>query len=546
MAHDTFEYRPLDPDSNRIRLVRLHAGIVSDNLRCDIMHCDLTSPQAYEALSYAWGDSTPTHTLHINDHRLPITTNLASALRGLRMPDKERVLWIDAICINQFDIPERNHQVGQMRQVYEKAVTTLVWLGERADNSHDAFNFVRELAQVVAISKDDAEVLHRGLQNVFDISRVKHWDALDDLMNQAWWARAWVIQEVAVSSRVIVVCGNDTLEWGAFTPALSVPRSFTEEGEQFWIKTHRTHAQLMKYTLIGSFPDVDDADIDLRGLIVQTRSKFASDPRDKVFALLGLATDSHNESRVPDYSKTVELVYKETMKDIIARDSSLAILEYAGVSRSRLKLPSWCVDWTYGEGDDSCSPVPIRTLSWLTRTFGLGPTNSSIELYGHDVSASGPAEPYAVFDETLSMLQIRGLAMGRISALGIVASGGNYYEAMTESSSSSLGEKCKNPYPTGEEQEVAIDQARHGGFWRDSRGDQAERSRMHSILTSAWEDRRFAVTDNGYVGLVPSDSEIGDTIWVVAGCEVPLVMRASGGSCYVLIGQCYSEFVCEI
>jgi len=90
---------------------------------------------------------------------------------------------------------------------------------------------------------------------------------------------------------------------------------------------------------------------------------------------------------------------------------------------------------------------------------------------------------------------------------------------------------------------VAINQTRHGGFWRDSKGDETDGHKLFSILTSAWEGRRFAVTETGYLALVTSDSTLQDEIYVVAGCEVPLVLRDAGGSKW-LIGQSYGKLLC--
>jgi len=180
------------------------------------------------------------------------------------------------------------------------------------------------------------------------------------------------------------------------------------------INAGRTHSHIMKYSLIGSFPDRnDEVTTTLRDLLTENRSKFATDPRDKVFALLGLAEDSTESRFQPDYSKSVQEVYKETTKEVITRELSLAILEYAGLSRLQIELPSWCVDWTYGEGDDDNKPVPIRTLSWLLRTFDLSPSDPNIALYGHDVAASSAVQMVAVFDKSLSLFELQELPLAR-------------------------------------------------------------------------------------------------------------------------------------
>ena len=90
----------------------------------------------YEALSYTWGDPLDTRTVMLKDQPFQVTKNLEAALRNLRhrlihgTKSNDRVLWIDAICINQTDIQERNVQVRRMLDIYKSATRVVIWLGE--------------------------------------------------------------------------------------------------------------------------------------------------------------------------------------------------------------------------------------------------------------------------------------------------------------------------------------------------------------------------------------------------------------------------------
>jgi len=132
MSKSTYQYTPLNPQSREIRLVRLHPGSRQVPLECDMILADLETAPTYDALSYTWGDSTRSQNIYLDGHQFPIGENLSSALRGLRLLEKEKIFWIDAISINQSDIAERNHQVAQMRHIYEQASTTVSgWVKKR-------------------------------------------------------------------------------------------------------------------------------------------------------------------------------------------------------------------------------------------------------------------------------------------------------------------------------------------------------------------------------------------------------------------------------
>lgn len=100
----------------------------------------------YEALSYVWGSSERSHTLHIDEKSLPITANLYEVLLRLRDKMIERILWIDAVCIDQTNIEERGEQIQYMAEIYSKANRVIVWLGEAADNSDRALRSIRMAA----------------------------------------------------------------------------------------------------------------------------------------------------------------------------------------------------------------------------------------------------------------------------------------------------------------------------------------------------------------------------------------------------------------
>ncbi|KAF2198951.1 hypothetical protein GQ43DRAFT_359511, partial [Delitschia confertaspora ATCC 74209] len=121
-----------------------------DELYCDIIHVNLFDHPKYEALSYTWatytwaypeGDATPLKRIFCQGKYIPITSNCELAIRRLRQPVGKRIVWIDALCINQSDVRERNHQVSLMKQIYSSSVQTVVYLGEPYWTSDRAIAF---------------------------------------------------------------------------------------------------------------------------------------------------------------------------------------------------------------------------------------------------------------------------------------------------------------------------------------------------------------------------------------------------------------------
>ncbi|XHG04947.1 hypothetical protein AWENTII_008201 [Aspergillus wentii] len=116
-----------------IRLLELEPSeSPQDPIRCHMVQDDLSQKPDYDAISYAWGNTTRKITISVNDCRLGVTMNLWSALFRLRRKEERRRLWVDAICINQENIQERNQQVRIMRDIYQSAKHVIIWLGEHA------------------------------------------------------------------------------------------------------------------------------------------------------------------------------------------------------------------------------------------------------------------------------------------------------------------------------------------------------------------------------------------------------------------------------
>lgn len=134
-------YGALDDGRSEIRALSLNSGDFDDPISCSLQVVSLQEQPIYRALSYVWGTAPPNTTISINGHETKITPSLAATLRRIRNPASSSatadgsLIWIDAICINQADLAERESQVKLMGRIYRQASRVLIWLGEGTEHS---------------------------------------------------------------------------------------------------------------------------------------------------------------------------------------------------------------------------------------------------------------------------------------------------------------------------------------------------------------------------------------------------------------------------
>jgi hypothetical protein len=138
-----YKYKKLSRGAD-IRLLRLKRGSGDDRISISLQCAKLGGKPHYEALSYAWGDNHKTHKMYIDGHVMMVTVNFHSALRGVRSKNCSRILWVDAMSINQDDIEERDEQVQKMKMVYKSAGRVVVWLGDETPQDVIAFQMCHQ------------------------------------------------------------------------------------------------------------------------------------------------------------------------------------------------------------------------------------------------------------------------------------------------------------------------------------------------------------------------------------------------------------------
>ncbi|KAH9215261.1 heterokaryon incompatibility protein-domain-containing protein, partial [Leptodontidium sp. 2 PMI_412] len=285
-----YQYTPLKPAGSSIRLLRIEHSPNSnynDPLTCSIFHSSINDT-VFEALSYVWGDVKQTVNLSIDGFTIPITHNLDTALRSLRPLQTEEepwILWVDAICIDQTNVEERGQQVQLMWDIYSHAVAVTVWLGPEEGDSQ------------MAMTGFAFRETHRRLE---ERKTEPPTAGVEELLRRPWFRRVWVLQEVAAAKELYIACGDIAIRGEDFYSEINGIVGFYGS----FTKMMRLYRPVLEFMNPNS-PIFQAGTMPLSLLIEMFRSWEATDPRDKVYALLGLSSDArnaNNPSLRPDYT----------------------------------------------------------------------------------------------------------------------------------------------------------------------------------------------------------------------------------------------------
>ena len=189
-------YQPLY--HNEIRLITLAPGKWTDPIECSLHIVSLDDGPTYDALSYVWGNASLRKWIRLENSHFDVSKSLEVALRHLRHEDSERVMWIDAICINQSDDAEKSQQVKKMQIIYARTSHLVVWVGEASEDSNLAMRTLEqigeELKEAPLWQVDLANVsLIRDMSEAIENFDPKPWVALSRLFRRPWFERVWVL-----------------------------------------------------------------------------------------------------------------------------------------------------------------------------------------------------------------------------------------------------------------------------------------------------------------------------------------------------------------
>jgi hypothetical protein len=351
-------YSPL-VSAHHIRLLKLgrdRHGEVNASLQV----VDLDSGPEYTALSYTWGAPrwedegeewiVPSHSVLINGHTFVIGLNLRNALNHLHGVLAGRAIWIDAICINQRDVAERNAQVALMNRVYEQARDVVVWLGEATPAWEVAIkNMDRFTLTIEEYRKASADVEKKWMDAFVacEVTDEEHVQIIHFLTGNRWFSRMWTMQESTLARELRFLCGDvlvslETIWKGSMITVLggvTTAWADLDVRREEWNKDFCTTAPIR-------YRHDEELKESLGTNAHSYRHRQATDPKDKVYGVLGISRMlRYLASTVLGLADALFLFKKERQTNGSRNHLRLTI---ASVFR-RFTHKQRCMDWLPGE-----------------------------------------------------------------------------------------------------------------------------------------------------------------------------------------------------
>lgn len=610
----SYQYQPLGSPSTEIRLLELLPG--RGTIECQLRITDLASARnTYEPISYCWNSYSrkgwPICTykekkkkenksvrVRVDGFGFHITKSLAAALRQIRLMSGVRVLWADAICINQSDDGEKSAQVAIMGKIYQSGKQTLAWLGDADCWTGKVFRTLRiVLSQIpedssssefYQDSEDEPEYhpgdtgatsLHsRHLQLVRGLCQdVLSYLSFRSIVQRPYFDRAWIIQEILLSENVLVMCGKYSITGD------KLYEGFTNCG-----KSVPSRAFLIKYSIGKLWKTQEPYCLDT--IITKLSHTKTSDARDKLYSILGLHQSCPKcGSMVVDYSKDTDEVFLDATKLLLSRSSSLDFLSmsYCTNRPDGTRVPSWAWDpqprstnFNLSSADaEMTNPFcasqrgrsqphfqgqrlgllgyVFETVNLVGKAFPDGPKRVKYDVvlegllcYFSWLDISGIYEPgitkaesdrrVCYFRCTLKPFQERFARTGSANSNWFSEENARDFESFHGEIMKRFGKFFSpggNPTSIRAKLELCATLA---SFHRVFFGGYARAERWTDFIWGVGVvfDRCFVRLTNGRYALCPRDTMQNDRLVLLQGANVPWVLRPSGKN-WVLVGECF-------
>ncbi|KAF4620185.1 hypothetical protein G7Y89_g14636 [Cudoniella acicularis] len=312
-----YRYSSLSHKPNIIRLLRLlPSKDEPENLRCELLEHTLresdTACHPYEALSYVWGSEKKPKSITIiddqkDDQELAVTQNLYIALLHLRDHEIPRIIWADAVCINQANKEEKEHQIKFMAAIYAKASRVIVWLGEARDESDRALESIR-IAGEKSVEPSNTELFEQ---------------AILQLLERPWFCRIWVLQEMAAARHVIIMCGSTQIDGYAFCLGLEIFKTVLKDSK--YLITFLIRGAIFRSRQISMKQGRLSLEICPLGELFDMYHDYNATKRhDKVYALLAMSSDDLSVAGLePDYNVPWEMLMRSLVKFLLGDHASI-------------------------------------------------------------------------------------------------------------------------------------------------------------------------------------------------------------------------------
>ena len=585
----------LNPLKFEIRLMRLRGGPVDSKLECNLQIQSLSSDvdvPPYEALSYVWADIPGKGMLYVDGIQQTITANLAEALSHLRYEDRDRLLWVDAVCINQTHLIERGHQVRLMGTVYARSSEVLIWLGPESDDSAQALQDLENLSEDKHLHELDFYGHMADDGQTWLPAPVERIIPLENLLKRAYWSRIWVVQEIVRAQKATVFCGPSSLAWDTCVKVRdNWPKHSRKCCNTECNVMHPRTRRVMNW-VNSSWRRYQDAGGDLLSRLSLTRGLAAKDPRDKIFAALGLMRDNAYLPD-PDYKSRYPVVFRDWAAKMIEIIGGLDVFLYTQYSLRHEDIPSWVPDWTKYETSVRFQAERLEHHRHISRSFNADGCSDEAPVFSVDgnrlrlagykldtISKVGEALMYNRKDHlTDDQNQIGAVkawnavleSWSRVtSTTGSLDShypdgGGTYSDAYWRTLLSDhitevgtyLGDRTSaDDEPRYQrwrqwfEDLVQQPDAAKPAFYKDSLAADRDLDRFDWTIMNMNYNRRLFSTSTGRIGMGSADMEPGDLVVLFRGGRTPFVLRLSDqnftdGPVYQIVGYAYVHGVMD-
>lgn len=436
---DYYPYAPLDVVADEIRVLAVApAKDPAAPLVTGMSHC-LFYDTFYHALSYTWGSSEETSTITLNGQLVKVRQSLELALRALRSATSDVDIWIDALCIDQSNLQERNRQLARIEKVYDNASIVVSYVGEPDEDSDKALDFM--LAMQMPMARHD-ENGNWTFSRETDLAAVPALcAALYRFLSRPYFQRIWILQELSVATVNSVMCGKRvdiTFEQlyrassnlasmldqdhklarevdasyyhkqdAATDPLAYITKIFLfktliSKGQSTAVSTLMRTAQYYNDAWKDNSPGYLDC-------LIWSRDFGATDAHDKIFALWNLATDTDGLEYSMNYADSVAQSYTDFVKAWSKQHGSLDIIAAAErTDRSAhfyADAASWCPDWSAPSTASSLlRKERLPNLVWPGKLVG--------KLYAADGGVKQTAQEFFTFHG--DTLHATGLILDRI------------------------------------------------------------------------------------------------------------------------------------
>jgi hypothetical protein len=509
-------------------------------LECRLKVVALDTAPSFEALSYTWCKQDDGY-LRCSGGSLPVKRNLNDALKRLRSTHTQRIIWTDAVCINQKNPKEKAQQIKLMREIYSKATRVVVWLGEdtggKAQQAFDRIASIALLKENIPLPEDS------------------WWGSVAAFYSCTWFSRLRVFQEVTMATSAIVFWGPSTIPWKSVGDASTQIRTRHYQAILYHSMWNVYNAYLFwKWSTIGGYDHQRETFL---YMLQVTRNLHCTVQKDRFDALLAFASLDTTSGEFVESNGRTRVVYRKFARRTLERMQTLDLLS-AVQHGSTIGRSSWISKWDVGTAHT------------------LAPLGSGIKCY--DACRHLPSCSIKWTGNWGQFLHLTGIEFDTITKIGQVMARSDDVSYLKTTLAQVLNHLLTDAtaYPTGETLDqvacltltarkdgygmIVEDMPKHladfnafrasiGHFTtsyppRSSCNTSGDASCFLLAAHSACGNRRLFHTSKGYLGLGPALLQAGDIVSVLAGGTIPFVLRQDSRSNpsrrrFQLVGEAY-------